>query len=768
MNIRKNIVICVHTIAVILAVNSYIVLHYNEYQNKNTNNSRLVYEDTEAFEEHFYTTTNLLMQNLANKIIFETDGKLDMNKELFRLYYPETKRHKSYTLENLIRYGKQTGIYIDNFNELQVDESLYYREDENIVLEWCVPEILLGTYVEDYKYNDYEYGKPYISFYDMVIELMREFSEYNKTNAIIGNESNYKYYVSYSGGVKKEIVYTNFSDSVVNTIDSLKDMNNIEDIRHLKDIGEVYIYDSSRSAKPIIEFEIIDSIQLSNWIVINNLYNNIDYDIIISVDQRYLVEDEWSIERNRYEALKHEYIMGNVIFAVSFITSVISLFLIIAINIGIFKKSKLSLKRIDSPPIEMLIVAMLVIAIVGYFSIGVFWQHMYAYIKDKPLISNAVQYMYLYVILIILFCSILRQLRLKAIGRKSYTIKFIKKTNEYLKYKKVLQRVTILFLIYILINTALVIVGFKDKFLALFIAIVWNCIVLFWIIKWSRDIDIIKNKIHNMSTDLCDLEEFQMEEKLHGDAIEVSKDLKQIAEKNRLSVEEQMKSEKMKTSLITNVSHDLKTPLTSIINYIDLLKRENIENDKVKGYIEILAQKAERLKVLTEDLVEASKASSGNIKLELAKIDIVELLNQTAGEFDEKLTSIKLEQIINLPKSPVIVMADGARLWRVFENLYSNITKYTLSGTRVYIDMEVSSNEIIISMKNVSKYPLNMDPIELTERFIRGDVSRSTEGSGLGLAIAKSFMELHGGKLDIKIDGDLYKAILTIPIEKQL
>ena len=234
--------------------------------------------------------------------------------------------------------------------------------------------------------------------------------------------------------------------------------------------------------------------------------------------------------------------------------------------------------------------------------------------------------------------------------------------------------------------------------------------------------------------------------------------LKQGMEK---AINESIKAERLKTDLITNVSHDLKTPLTSIINYTDLLKKEKIENENAKKYIDILEKKSKKLKILTEDLIEVSKISSGNEKATLEKIDFKELVLQANGEFAEKFEEKNLEVISNLPKEAVIVDLDGKKMWRVLENLYQNVYKYSLENTRVYVDLIVNDH-IVFTIKNISKEKLNISPDELMERFIRGDSSRHTGGNGLGLSIAKDLSKLNGGTLSIQIDGDLFVAKIKL------
>jgi signal transduction histidine kinase len=226
------------------------------------------------------------------------------------------------------------------------------------------------------------------------------------------------------------------------------------------------------------------------------------------------------------------------------------------------------------------------------------------------------------------------------------------------------------------------------------------------------------------------------------------------------AVDERMKSERFKTELITNVSHDIKTPLTSIVNYVDLLKREEIQEGTIKEYVDVLDRQSSRLKKLIDDLVEASKASTGNLAVNSSRTEVGVLLAQTIGEYDERMEENDLELILHQPEQEVFIMADGRLLWRVFDNLMGNICKYSQPGTRVYLSLERVNGEAAITFKNISKYALNITSEELLERFVRGDSARTTEGSGLGLSIAKSLVELQGGKLDLVIDGDLFKVIL--------
>lgn len=255
-------------------------------------------------------------------------------------------------------------------------------------------------------------------------------------------------------------------------------------------------------------------------------------------------------------------------------------------------------------------------------------------------------------------------------------------------------------------------------------------------------------------------------EKMWGDFKSHGENLNSIAEGMTVAVDERMKSERMKTELITNVSHDIKTPLTSIINYTDLIAKEPCENVKITEYAMVLARSSERLKRLIEDLVEASKASTGNLEVLLAPCNTNILLTQAVGEYGDKLKEANLELIVTQPEETVMIMADGRRLWRVFDNLINNVCKYAQEFTRVYLSLEKTGEEAVITLKNTSRVALNISEEELMERFVRGDQSRNTEGNGLGLSIARSLTQLQGGDLQLSIDGDLFKVTLRFPIIK--
>jgi signal transduction histidine kinase len=297
----------------------------------------------------------------------------------------------------------------------------------------------------------------------------------------------------------------------------------------------------------------------------------------------------------------------------------------------------------------------------------------------------------------------------------------------------------------------------------LFISIVYSIVLFRYILKFIQQLKHINESVDSLAKGDFNTE-FSHSIAMFAPLVNR---LNSIKDGLKVAVEKRIKSERLRVELISNVSHDLRTPLTSIINYADILDGTEL-SDEQQEYVDILKKKSERLKVLIDDIFEVSKASSGNVDLNIEDIDIVALFRQTMGEFEGQINESDLNFKLSLPEKKIICSLDGNRTYRIFENVISNILKYSMKGTRVYINMQSSVEDTIsIVFKNISSYEMNFDPIEITNRFSRGDESRNTEGSGLGLSIAKSLVAVQGGLLDIEIDGDLFKLTITFPRKQE-
>lgn len=449
-------------------------------------------------------------------------------------------------------------------------------------------------------------------------------------------------------------------------------------------------------------------------------------------------------------------------------TGIISFFGLVIIAFYLFwaigyKKGKegIYLNTLDKVPYEIIsviccsVISMMLAVMVNAFDI---------YTRYIAVILNMIFYGIAYIACAVWGVTTIKRIKAKVFWKSFLSYKIIKWI--YSKMKKMIEEIRyktssgkkIFWYYWGFIVISIILGAFFASTLSILILLIFWIWTFYQIKKYSRQQEEIKEALEQIYQGKTDI--YLNQEELEGILKQMAIYINDIAGGFSNAIEESLKSERLKTELITNVSHDIKTPLTSIINYVDLLKKEDIRDEKVKEYIQILDKKAQRLKKLTEDLVEASKVSSGNVKLNIEEINLKELMNQSIGEFKDRFEEKNLKIEMNMPVEEIKIKADNRYLYRVIENLFSNITKYALDNSRVYIDMKKENSKIAINIKNISKEKLNISSDELMQRFVRGDKSRYTEGSGLGLSIAKSLTELQGGKFDIIIDGDLFKVVM--------
>ena len=519
---------------------------------------------------------------------------------------------------------------------------------------------------------------------------------------------------------------------------------------------------------------------INDAISIEDILGNFDYNfaegsrIWIGVDTDYPADDILKLSKETYAGLYNYYFEAIVSFAVSTLL-LLAILVILTINAGkvtlireddtqeVIVKSA----RIDRIPIEIL--AIVTILTLLLLSLGSEYALDYL-INGKLIKYNSITAITLAGIAGFVICAIkiflyliyVRKFKCKLMWNTSLCRLVLGKSRQaaldLYDNGSLVVRTWLPYLIFLALNLVLVLLGLTGTLIAFII----DMFVGVWLYNESKvrskivdGIDVIAGGDAKHKIDTAGM---------HGYNLNLAEAVNSIGDGIDKAVSTSMKDERMKADLITNVSHDIKTPLTSIINYVDLLKRANIEDETAQGYIDILEQKSLRLKALTNDLVEISKISSGNITLELVNLNMVEMINQVTGEFDERFKEKSLIPILNLPKEDVVIHADGQALYRILENLYINIYKYALRGTRVYIDLATNENKALLTIRNISAEPVKLDSAMLTERFIRGDISRGTEGSGLGLSIAKSLAEAQNGRLDLSLDGDLFKVVVSFDL----
>ena len=617
--------------------------------------------------------------------------------------------------------------------------------------QYIQSENFADQYVSSIIYKVSRINKGYISLEDNGI--------YDKIDENIYYDRSYDYYDEVESFIKY-IIIDNETNEIYTNIQS-KDF--IEETKHFSEKEFYWNYEND-TIQTNIEKINQDNIKylylpsngmstLSNY----NIYTYLDLDAL-------QYSSNYAIRTALFSVFERNPNLAEVLIPVSIVIFVIIIsYLIWAI--GHSKQSEgITLNSIDKIPYEILITIFGIILL----SICVIIAQvilMYANISTNLLLSTLLlAYVGSYICLAIVTVSTIKRIKARKFWHSFLIYKIYKKIKTAIKNQtsKVLdksdsqKKIIIGYIAFIFVSSILGLTFFTGiSFLLLLALWIW---VLYKLLEYNKKLNQIKSALREI---------YNGNNNVHLNTDELKGTLKELATyvndvSNGFSnaVQESLKSERLRTELITNVSHDIKTPLTSIINYVDLIKQENIEDEKVNEYIKVLDQKSQRLKKLIDDLVEASKASSGNVKLNIEEINLDELLKQVIGEFEDRFDEKKLTVDLNLPRENVKILADNRYMYRIIENLFSNISKYSMENTRVYIDLINTGYMIKLEIKNVSKEKLNISADELMQRFVRGDKSRYTEGSGLGLSIAESLAGLQNIKFKIEIDGDLFKAIL--------
>ncbi len=755
MKKRKEKAILAHLLFSLLVVIGVSVMynntHYGEGIGWIANES---YEDTPDFAGQLKSDIDDIFNYVKYKEVFETNGKLDYSKFIIRVADgPGTT--KDFTLDEMIRHAKSQGYYLNEQFKVSGGHPNKTGEELNY-------QVVYRAYEPDFKAA--EPGDSFQSIDQLSYEVLSHLGNYYRFYyRFIQNPGNLKFEIQYQNTDKDYKLYTNFPGK---TVDEFKSLG-----KYLYVTGEALYVDSNLTSVPK---------NVSPELEKMNPYNNGNYHMSVAVNTSYPYKDAYYQAAESYDQMRLFYIVGMICLALGILGCAATLYMLVLLT-GAPEEQNSSplMQRMDRLPAEISLILYLAACVIALLiSQLIFYKIIHLFLSTENWYYGELVFkvLILYVTGVSAVLNLLKQYKSGVLWKNSLLNKGLRTILLYFKHHRFTTRIMITYSLFLIFNVVMIMAfsfllftynDLESRILMGAVALLFLLLDL-WVFhqmyKNAWQTDQINQALLNISNGNTT---YKIDTKLfYGKERELAENINHISTGLETALQEKVRSERLKADLITNVSHDIKTPLTSIINYVDLIKREKIQDPRIQGYLEVLEQKSQRLKTLTEDLVEASKASSGNLKLDMTSIDFVELIYQTNGEFEEKFALRHLELVSTLPDDTMLIEADGRYLWRVLENLYNNAFKYAMEHSRVYVDITKEEENILFTIKNISENPLNIRADELTERFVRGDVARTTEGSGLGISIAKSLTELQGGQFQLYIDGDLFKATVAFPLKK--
>lgn len=640
-------------------------------------------------------------------------------------------------------YYRSENQQVQEANNFFETDNFMYMYSASIINNFSINANSLLVKDED---GDSYYSSNRYGIYDDYQENVQIGSKKGRVNYLTTYEyKNFKYLIIDN---KNSVAYTNVEHTMFT--------DSIEEIKERLAKNSIYWNYENGNVNTSIEKLKLEEIRYKS------IYKSIDdaknFSVYTSLENELTYYDQYRTNKTVFDMAQILYKPALYLLPLSII-AVLVLLIMNCFLIGLRnEKGEVILNAFDKTPLLVALIVLFILSMIGCgFLIALTSENL-----TLILSGTAIGAVIVYISFVFFLETIIKRIKSKTLFRNTITYRILRWIKSLITSMTRNANMTVKLILIFIAFGILNIIGFGSSInnepIGFFILIaIW--VYAFakmhqWLVRYIE----IKNAINEIyigNTEVH-LDEKRYKGSLNSMAIQVN----DIAGGLSNAIQEKLKSERLKTELITNVSHDIKTPLTSIINYVDLLKKEKMPNEQAEEYLNILDNKSQRLKRLTEDLVEASKASSGNIKLNIEKLNVNELLKQVSGEFEDKFKSRNLEEVMSLPEKNVYINADSRYMYRILENMYSNISKYAMDNTRVYIDVIPNNNRITIQMKNISKEKLNISTEELMQRFVRGDSARNTEGSGLGLSIATSLTTLQGGTFNIYLDGDLYKVII--------
>lgn len=756
MKKRKEFAVLLHIIFSFLVVVGVTIMYNNIHYGEGIDwITHETYEDTPEFNRQLKSDIDEIFNYVKYKEVFETDGRIDYSKPIVRITDgPGTT--KEFTVDEMIRRAKSQGYYLNEQFKVSGGHPSSANGDN--------PDIRVDYRAYEPDFEATEPGESFLTMDQLSYEVLTHLGNYY---------SFYYRFIQNPSNLKFEILYQN-------TKDDFKLYRNVagKDLDDFKAMGK-YLYVTGESLYADSNLTTVPK-NVSTQLEKMNPYNNGNYHMTIAVNTSYPYNDAYAKADASYARMRLLYISGIVSLAIGILGSAATLYVLVSLT-GYREKGSNApkLERFDRIPAESCFLVFTGATLCALFLADKLFNkiiHLFLAYEQWFYGELVLRVLIFYAAGLMFALSLLKRYKAGTLWKGSLLYRWRKNLALYFKNHRFTTRIVFSYILFLAFNIFMILAfcillftynDLASRILMGAVGILFLCFDL-WVFHkmyqnaWETD---------QINQALLHISEGNTTYKINTQAFygkerELAENINHISTGLETALQEKVRSERLKTDLITNVSHDIKTPLTSIINYVDLIKREGIEDPKILGYLDVLEQKSHRLKTLTEDLVEASKASSGNLKLEIASIDFVELIQQTNGEFEEKFSLRHLELVSDLPDESFFIEADGRYLWRVLENLYNNAFKYAMEHSRVYVDIIQVEDMVVFTMKNISENPLNIRADELTERFVRGDVARTTEGSGLGISIAKSLTELQGGQFMLYIDGDLFKASVAFPIKR--
>ena len=757
LQIKKNIAVLLHMLFLSLAVGGISVIYLNSQAGSGLSwLKQRNYESSPQFAAQFQQDLDSIFAYVSYRDVFESDGALDLSSQMFSVTKgdgPEVV----YTLDEVLRYARSQGFYLNSDFDVISDLLIYDNAatSKDYKINW-------RAYMTDWQMT--EPGDAYISLLELSREVLSCLGAYYKIHyRMLANPSNFYFRVAYDDGPDLHLEYGNAGQMSV---------------EQLMGLGS-YCYLDSDS----IFAETNLPAPLKNMTAAmekNNDYDAEHYYMIAAVDTSYPADDLYADNARDYQHLRQRFLEGILGLALGIAGCLATLYYLVLVS-GYKTEDHTSpyLHGFDQIPWESFMVLAGMFTLFALFLGDNICGRLLHLLIAEPSWNYAERMMHAVIMYgcgVIVAFSLLRRYKCRQLWENSLLHHMQLTMEQYFSHRTFSRRLFYFYFSFVaiqLFSTGIIFIGLcfwrypGAKIIVLLLAaalLVFDYQVFRRMFFTSQQRDRIVDAIVRIASGDTS---YQMGiDGLSGKELEIAHMINRISTGLEQALQEQVKSERLKADLITNVSHDIKTPLTSIINYVDLIKREKLENPRIQEYLNVLDQKSQRLKNLTEDLLEASKASSGVLKVEMARLDLIEMIWQTNGEFEEKFAERHLELVSRLPERGVAIEADGRHLWRVLENLYNNAFKYAMEHSRIFSEIGCEGDRAYFTIKNVSMHPLNVGTEDLTERFVRGDASRSTEGSGLGLSIAQSLTKLQGGTFEILVDGDLFKVRIGFDIVK--